>query len=238
MRHAIERLGRLLTPRRLLLLLLLALLGLAGLLLLRYTGEALTPTGIRLWLGGLGLWGPVVLLLALTAVLIIPIVPASVLHLGAGLAFGPWLGLALVTLADFVGAGAGFLIARRWGMRLVEQRLGPEAQARVESLTARMSWRTLLLLRLLPGPAYPLVSLAAGCSRLDFWSYSFASLAGVFPALALLVLAGDLVTSSPYLAFALVVALVGGMALAGRLLARPAGANATEPAERDPLERA
>ncbi|MEN9936850.1 MAG: hypothetical protein RLZZ387_3429 [Chloroflexota bacterium] len=211
----------LLTPRNLALLAALALAGLAGLWLLRTTGAVLNPEGIRAALAGLGPWGPVALVAALAAVLVVPVVPATVLQIGAGLAFGPPLGLLYVLAADVLGASVGFWLSRRWGRGLLERRLSPETRERLTGLAGRMSWRGVMLLRLLPGPAYPLVSLAAGYSPISFWSYTLASLAGVLPSLALLVLAGDLVTSSPLLAFAIVAALVGGLALAARLMRAP-----------------
>jgi uncharacterized membrane protein YdjX (TVP38/TMEM64 family) len=204
----LDRIRSLITPRRVLLALLVVALGAAG----------FSPASVRALLADLGWWGPLVLVLWLAAMLVVPLVPASVLHLGAGLAFGPYWGLALALLADFLGAGAGFLLARRWGRAAVAQRLSPGMRHNFNGLIGRMNWRSVLLLRLLPGPAYPLVSFAAGCSPLGFWRYSLASLLGVLPALALLVFAGDLVLRSPLLAFALVVVLVGGMALLGRLL--------------------
>jgi uncharacterized membrane protein YdjX (TVP38/TMEM64 family) len=217
----VEHLRAQLTPRRLLLLAALLLAAVAGLWLLRASGAALSPETIRALLAELGPWGPALLIVALAAVLVVPAVPATVLQIGAGLAFGPLLGLLYIVAADLLGATAGFWIARRWGRSLLERRLAPETQARLQRLAGRMSWRSVMLLRLLPGPAYPLVSLAAGYSALGFWSYTLASLAGVLPALALLVLAGDLVTRSPLLAFALVAALLGSLALAARLVRAP-----------------
>jgi uncharacterized membrane protein YdjX (TVP38/TMEM64 family) len=213
-----RRLRTLLIPRRLLLLATLALAVAGGLWLMRATGAALSPDALRAELAGMGPWGPLALVVALAAVLVAPLVPASLLQVAAGLAFGPPLGLLYVTLADALGASAGFWLARRWGRSLLDQRLSPEMRARVARLSGRMSWRSVMILRLLPGPAYPLVSFAAGYSPISFWSYTLASLAGVLPALALLVLAGDLVTRAPLQAFALVAALVAALAIAGRLL--------------------
>ncbi len=213
-----ERLRTFLSVRHVVLLAALVGVAAAGLWLLRTTGAALSPAGVRAMLASLGPWGPLALVAALAAVLVVPVVPATVLQLGAGLAYGPALGLALALVADILGASAGFWVARRWGRWLLERRLAPETAARLSGLAARMSWRSVMLLRLLPGPAYPLVSFAAGYSRMSFWSYSAASVAGVLPALALLVLAGDLVTRSPLLAFGIVAALLGSLALAGRLL--------------------
>jgi uncharacterized membrane protein YdjX (TVP38/TMEM64 family) len=215
-------LRRLLTPRRLLLLLLLGG-GVIGIwLIARVLGADLTPAAIRLWLAQFGVWGPLLLIGALATMLVVPLIPATILQIGAGLAFGPLAGLAYVLIADVLGAGLGFWFARRWGASLLIPRLSPESRELLERLIARVSWRSIMLLRLLPGPAYPLVSFAAGLSPIGFGRYTLASFAGVFPALAALVLAGDLVTSSPLLAFALIAAVVAGMALIGRLLERSA----------------
>ncbi|HWQ13710.1 MAG TPA: VTT domain-containing protein [Roseiflexaceae bacterium] len=204
--------------RRILLLGGLSLAVAAGIWLLRETGAALHPEAIRAALAGLGPWGPLALIVALAATLVAPVVPATLLQVGAGLAFGPPLGLLYAALADLLGASAGFWLARHWGRGLLDRRLTSERRAQLTRLAARMNWRSVMLLRLLPGPAYPLVSFAAGYSPISFRSYILASLAGVLPALALLVLAGDLVTRTPLLAFALVAALVTALALAGRLL--------------------
>ncbi|MDZ4718550.1 MAG: VTT domain-containing protein [Roseiflexaceae bacterium] len=206
-----------LTPKRMLILATLILVVGGGLLLLRSAGASLDPASVRLFLNSLGPWGPIVLVLALAAVLVLPAIPATVLQIGAGLAFGPPLGLVYVLVADALGASIGFWLARR-GRSLIERRLSEENRATLARLSQRISWRSMLLLRLLPGPAYPLVSFAAGYSPIGFLPYTLSSLLGVLPSLALLVLAGDLVTNSPFLAFGLVVLLVGGLAFAGRLI--------------------
>jgi uncharacterized membrane protein YdjX (TVP38/TMEM64 family) len=210
--------ARLLIPRRIVLLVALVLLAGAALLALRTSGAALTPEGVRAALADLGPLGPLALMLALAAALVVPVIPATLFQVGAGLAFGPPLGLLYVVLADVLGASVGFWLARRWGRSLLDRRLDPQARAQLNRLAGHMSWRSVMLLRLLPGPAYPLVSFAAGYSPISFRIYTIASLAGVLPALALLVLAGDLVTRSPLLAFALVAVLVGGLALIGRFV--------------------
>ncbi|MGB8644464.1 MAG: VTT domain-containing protein [Anaerolineae bacterium] len=195
----------------------LLILAAAALYAWRMLGVSIDPAAIRGLLAQLGLAGPLALIAALAAVLVVPILPASVLQIGAGLAFGPWLGLLYATLADILGASIGFWLGRN-GRSFLEQRLSPANHNRLAALTRRMSWTTVVLLRLIPGPAYPLVSLAAGHSHLPYWRYLTASLTGVLPALALLVLAGDLVSSSPLLAFAIVILVVASLAIAGRVL--------------------
>ncbi len=206
------------TLRRAVIGVVLSGLALAFLAWIRFTGASLNAAMIRTALQQLGIAGPLALIAGLAAVLVLPLIPASLLQIGAGLAFGPWLGLLYATLADVLGASVGFWLARRWGKSILERFLSPAAHDKLVSLTRRMSWYMVVLLRLIPGPAYPLVSFAAGYSRLSYPRFISASLAGVFPALVLLVLAGDLVESSPLLALAIVVLLVASLALAGRLL--------------------
>lgn len=183
---------------------------------MRSQGASLTPESMRSILASLGIWGPVVLVLGLAFLLVIPVLPAALLQIGAGLAFGPIPGLVYTMIADGLGASIGFWIARRWGSDLIQSRISEQQRQSLATLTQRVTWRSMLILRLLPGPAYPLVSFAAGYSRISFRAYLLSSLVGVLPSLALLTLAGDLVTRSPVLAFGIVAAFLGGLALAGR----------------------
>lgn len=214
-----QTLAALATPRRLFLILGCLLLGGAALWLLRTYGAALSPAAVRELLASIGPWGPAALIIGLGVVLVVPAIPATVLQIAAGLAFGPPLGLLYVLIADLLGATAGFWLARS-GRALLEARISDASRATLTNLSKRITWRSMLLLRLLPGPAYPLVSFAAGYSQIGFLPYTLSSLLGVLPSLALLVLAGDLVTSSPLLAFGLVALLAGGLALAGHFLTR------------------
>lgn len=212
-----KRIRSVISLRSLLLGIVLLVAALVGLWYLRAQGANLTPERMREILDGLGVWGPLALILALAFLLVIPVLPATLLQIGAGLAFGPVPGLVYTMIADGLGASIGFWIARRWGSDLIQARISAQQRTTLARLAQRVTWRSMLLLRLLPGPAYPLVSFAAGYSSISFRSYLLSSLTGVLPSLALLTLAGDLVTSSPLLAFGIVAALLGGLALAGRL---------------------
>jgi uncharacterized membrane protein YdjX (TVP38/TMEM64 family) len=210
--------------RRFLALLLAACVLLLGLWLLRTTSISLSPAAVRdglrrldVSLGGLPA-APLALITALAFLLVVPIIPASALQIGSGLAFGPLWGLVYVLVADALGALAGFLLARRWALRLLGRWLKPDTVRTIEQLAIRMDWRLVILLRLLPGPAYPLVSFAAGLSRMRLRTYLLASLTGVLPSLALLVYAGDVATASPLLAVAIVVALIASLALVGKVM--------------------
>ncbi len=182
------------------------------------TGGALTPAALRDLARALGPWGPPALIAALAILLVFPVFPASALQVGAGLAFGPLGGFACTMLADAIGAALGYTLARGAGGVWLAARLSAEQRATLDRLSARITWRSIVLLRLLPGPAYPLVSFAAGYARVPFATYMIASLAGVAPSLALLAFAGDLVLSQPLVALAIAVAFAAALAVAGRVV--------------------
>ena len=85
------------------------------LVLARMTSTYITPTVIRATLAQFGVWAFVAFIAALAGVLIVPIIPASLFQISAGLFFGPFLGLVFVVAADILGASIGFWLARYWG---------------------------------------------------------------------------------------------------------------------------
>ena len=197
----------LLPRRRLLWLAVLAVVALAVLWWLRSVVD-LTPTGMRTLLAPLGGWGALIVVMGIAVILVVPVVPATVLQVGAGLVFGPWLGFGLTLLGDVIGALVGFAIARRWGHQVVRTRLSAPEQSAFDDLCVRITPTGMLLLRVLPGPAYTLVSFAAGCSSMSWWQYLLGSLLGVAPGLLVLTVAGDLSTSNPVLAVGIAVGFV------------------------------
>lgn len=207
-------------------LLVVAVLG--SVVLVRLSGTDMESAAISAMLraqgeGRGGIWSvvtPIMLIIVLAGILVVPVLPALVFQVGSGLAFGPGLGFVYVVLADLLGAALGFWLARRWGMRSLQRWLKPPTIAWIERLARRLNWQSIVLLRLLPGPAYPLVSFAAGISPLSFRRYLAASFAGVVPSLALLVLAGDIAATSWWLAVVIIIVFVASMALVGRLLKR------------------
>lgn len=197
----------LLPRRRLLWLAVLAVVALAVLWWLRSVID-LTPSGMRTLLAPLGGWGALIVVVGIAVILVVPVVPATVLQVGAGLVFGPWLGFGLTLLGDLIGALVGFAIARRWGHQVVRTRLSAAEQGAFDDLCVRITPTGMLLLRVLPGPAYTLVSFAAGCSSMPWWQYLLGSLLGVAPGLLVLTVAGDLSTSNPGLAIGIAVGFV------------------------------
>ena len=106
----------LLTPRR------IVMLGIAGVLFLAVLWWIrqfidLTPQGLRTLMAPFGWWGGLLLSGIIALRLVVPIAPATIAQVGAGLLYGPWVGFGITMLGDVVGSLLGFAIARQWGRR-------------------------------------------------------------------------------------------------------------------------
>jgi uncharacterized membrane protein YdjX (TVP38/TMEM64 family) len=197
------------------------IIGVLGLVLLGaivyFYGASLRPEAVRDALLRLGPWGPLAQIAILGGVLTVPVVPATIFQIAGGWAFGKWLGFVFTMLGDALGAAIGFWVARRWGEPVLRRIAGDDVLQQAQRLANRMSWRSVMVLRLLPGPAYTLVSFAAGLSPMPFGAYLAGSVVGVAPWIALLVLAGDVGRSNPLFGVGIVVGIVVLAAVLGRV---------------------
>ena len=62
----------------------------------------LTPSGVRALIEPLGWWGAALLAIMIAGILVFPIIPATLLQVGAGVVYGPWVGF-VVALWDLGG---------------------------------------------------------------------------------------------------------------------------------------
>ena len=152
---------------------LIAAIGFGG----RYFGDMIPQ--FESWVTSLGIWGPFVftiLFILLTGMQL----PESILAVAAGLAFGLFKGIALVVLANFLGAIIWFWIARWFLRRYVTGFLKrhPKLEA-IEKATTDEGFKLMILLRL--GPfSYGFLNIALGASDSKFKPYLL-SLVGVIP---------------------------------------------------------
>lgn len=137
--------------------------------------EALT-----LWIGSLGIWGPVVYAAAYALGLVV-LAPGGPLSIGAGLVFGFW-GVPVVLVGATLGAALAFLVSRhllRDRVRGVIERR--PTLAAVDRAVADEGWRIVGLLRLSPLVPFNLQNYFFGVTQVGFWPYVAATAAGIAP---------------------------------------------------------
>lgn len=133
------------------------------------------------WVAEAGLLGPVAVIGLMVAAVVASPIPSAPIALASGAAYGHYAGTIYVATGSELGAMLAFLIARRLGRGPVKRLLGGKADA---GLLGSQNALTLAVFvsRLLPFVSFDAMSYAAGLSRLHFWRFALATLAGILPA--------------------------------------------------------
>jgi len=141
-----------------------------------------------------GVWwvGPVFSLVYAASVAVA--LPASVLTLIAGAAFGVLKGVLWVSVGANLGASAGFWIARRLGRSALEGILGPRLGA-FDRITGAAGFTGVLTLRLLPVAPFSLLNLAFGLTTIRWADYALATVIGIIPGTVIYVFFADALLS-------------------------------------------
>lgn len=142
------------------------------------------------WVEQRGAWG-VILFIVAYALATVLFFPGSLLTIGAGLAFGLWRGVAVVSAGSTLGAGLAFLIARYVARPRVEAAArGNETFAAIDGAIAKDGCKIIALLRLSPLLPFNLSNYLYGVTRIGFWPYLAASWVGMLPGTVLYVYLG------------------------------------------------
>jgi uncharacterized membrane protein YdjX (TVP38/TMEM64 family) len=154
------------------------------------------PTALQLrdWATSVGPWFPLAFLAAHIVVTVFPF-PRTPFTLAAGLLFGPYLGIPLAVLASAASAVIALLLVRAAGWQL--SRLVPHP--RMDSLDARLrerGWPAVMSMRMIPAVPFSVANYAAGASAVRLLPYTLATLVGLLPGTAAVVILGDALTGN------------------------------------------
>lgn len=154
------------------------------------------PTAVQMrdWATSVGPWFPLAFLAAHIVITIFPF-PRTMFTLAAGLLFGPYLGVPLAVLASTVSAVAALLLIRAAGWRLDRLVEHPRLDA-VNGRLAERGWPTVLSMRMIPAVPFSVLNYAAGSSAVRVLPYTLATVAGLLPGTAAVVILGDALTGN------------------------------------------
>lgn len=128
------------------------------------------------------------------------LLPGSVLTLGAGYAWGPLWGVALVSPVSVAAATAAFLVGRTLGRSWAARRVGNDPRvAAIDRALEEHGFKVVLLLRLSPLFPFNLLNYALALTRVRLRDYVLASALGMFPATVLFVYLGSLASNAAQL---------------------------------------
>jgi uncharacterized membrane protein YdjX (TVP38/TMEM64 family) len=176
------------------------------------------PTAVQLrdWAESMGLWFPLAFLVAHIVITVVP-VPRTAFTLAAGLLFGPALGVLIAVVASTASAVLALLLVRAAGWqlnRLVRHRAVERANERLRE----RGWPAILSLRLIPLVPFSAINYAAGASAVRLLPFTLATLVGLLPGTAQMVILSDALAThgSPWLYLASV--CMGALGLTGLFL--------------------
>ncbi len=147
------------------------------------------------WVDGLGAVGPLVVI-GVYVIACVLFIPGSLLTVGAGLLFGPFLGTITVSIASILGASAAFLVGRTVAREAIERKVaGNEKFAAIDEAVGKQGFKIVMLTRLSPIFPFNLLNYAYGLTKVPFKSYFFASWIGMLPGTIMYVYFGSVAKS-------------------------------------------
>lgn len=152
--------------------------------------------------------------LQIVQVLISPI-PGEVTGVVGGFFFGTPMGMGLSMVGLTLGAVIAFVLARRFGLKLVEAALRKEHIERFNDFILRKGIHITFVLFLIPGFPKDTLCWLLGLSRLRLVDFLFINVLGRFPGTLLLTIQGSAVRNGKYREFFYL--LAGSLALTGVL---------------------
>lgn len=172
-----------------------------------------TAMQMREWASAAGPWFPLVFVVVHTVMTVFPF-PRTAFTLSAGLLFGPLLGIGLAVVASTLSAVIAVVLVRAAGWQLSRLVSHP----RVDTLDARLrerGWVTVLSMRMIPAVPFAVLNYAAGASAVRLVPYAIATLVGVIPGTAAVVILGDALTGNISPLLFLVSACTAAVGIAG-----------------------
>ncbi|CPR08455.1 TVP38/TMEM64 family inner membrane protein YdjZ [Mycobacterium bohemicum DSM 44277] len=175
-----------------------------------------SPVQMRAWAESVGPWFPLAFFLAHIVVTVVP-VPRTAFTLAAGLLFGPVLGIAIAVVASTVSALIAMLLVRAAGWRL-NRLVRHRSVDTVDERLRERGWLAILSLRLIAAVPFSALNYAAGASAVRVLPYALATLAGLLPGTAAVVILGDALAGHPSSLLYLVSACTAALGLAGLIV--------------------
>ncbi|QUR69700.1 hypothetical protein F6B93_09565 [Mycobacterium spongiae] len=173
------------------------------------------PTAVQLrdWATSVGPWFPLTFLVAHTVATVVPL-PRTAFTLAAGLLFGPVFGVVIAVLASTTSAVLAMLLVRAAGWRL-NGLVRHRAVDRLDERLRERGWLPIVSLRLIPAVPFAALNYAAGASAVRVLPYSLATVGGLLPGTAAVVILGDALTGHPNPLLILVSLCTASVGLAG-----------------------
>lgn len=149
------------------------------------------------WVQDRGPFGPIVFVLVMALSVLFAPIPNVPIFIAAGLAWGPWLGTAYSLAGLALGSAMAFYAARWLGQRHLGRLIGHRMAGRLNALADTMGGRVIFWARMLPAINFDWISFVAGMTSMRFTVFIVYSTLGMVIPTAIVVAAGNGLSSNP-----------------------------------------
>ena len=157
-------------------------------------GSVITPQQLQSFIGRSGSWAAMAYI-GLFTLLPAFFFPVAVLALAGGLLFGLLWGSVYTFIGAVFNCSLMFFLARYAGREkveaLLEKKLSPAWNQRLQNLNSSGGFLLLVILRLIPAVPYNLINYAFGLTAMPFRTYLLASAIGIIPGTLAFINIGD-----------------------------------------------
>ncbi len=145
-----------------------------------------TSEDIHVWVSDFGVFGPLAYIGALIVSIVFSPLPTAALAVGAGLAWGTFLGTLYTLIGGCIGGVICFLLARRYGRPFVAKRISPSTMEYIDRMAVILGARLIFLMRMIPVFGFEWVSYAAGLTKMRLTTFTTWTVIGsILPILAI-----------------------------------------------------
>src|SRR5690606_3071639 len=146
---------------------------------------------IKEWVGNFGLFGPMVLILAMTLQMFLLVIPSIALMVVSVLAYGPVWGGLIILVSVFVASSVGYFIGRYFGPVIVDKLIGHKAEKKIGEFIEDYGFWAVIVTRLNPFLSNDAISFVGGILKMGYWKFIGATLLGITPLILFIAVIGE-----------------------------------------------
>jgi uncharacterized membrane protein YdjX (TVP38/TMEM64 family) len=136
---------------------------------------------ISQWVSQFGIWGPIVIILAMVVQMFLFVIPSVALMVVSVLAYGPFWGSIISLLAIFAASTVGYFVGRKLEMVTVHRLIGSKTERKMENYVNRYGFWGVIVARISPLLSNDAISFVAGLLRMGYQRFIVATGIGILP---------------------------------------------------------
>ena len=138
------------------------------------------------WAEQFGLWGPLIIVLAMIAQMFLFVIPSPILMVVAIIVYGPYMGAVVSLVAIFCASSVGYGIGAYFGSKLIDSFVGSTTNEKIQGFLEKHGFWAVVISRISPFLSNDAVSFVGGSLKMGYWRFIAATMAGVFPLVVLI----------------------------------------------------